>query len=138
MSAAVKLSILMPVYNEAKTVQTVIKRVLDVSFPCQVEVVIVDDASTDGTAEIIDHVHDERLINPHPANRGKGAAIRTATAAATGDFMVPLDADLEYQPEEIPKLLEPVLSGDADVVYGSRTFGSHSAYSFCTSRATRP
>lgn len=131
MSAAVKLSILMPVYNEAKTVQTVIKRVLDVSFPCQVEVVIVDDASTDGTAEIIEQVHDERLIKlRHPANRGKGAAIRTATAAATGDFMVPLDADLEYQPEEIPKLLEPVLSGDADVVYGSRTFGSHSAYSF--------
>ena len=63
MSAAVKLSILMPVYNEAKTVQTVIKRVLDVSFPCQVEVVIVDDASTDGTAEIIEQVHDERLIN---------------------------------------------------------------------------
>ena len=131
MSAAVKLSILMPVYNEAKTVQTVIKRVLDVSFPCQVEVVIVDDASTDGTAEIIEQVHDERLIKlRHPANRGKGAAIRTATAAATGDFMVPLDADLEYQPEEILKLLEPVLSGDADVVYGSRTFGSHSAYSF--------
>ena len=95
MSDAVKLSILMPVYNEAKTVQTVIKRVLDVSFPCQVEVVIVDDASTDGTAEIIEQVHDERLIKlRHPANRGKGAAIRTATAAATGDFMVPLDADL--------------------------------------------
>lgn len=131
MSAAVKLSILMPVYNEAKTVQSVIKRVLDVSFPCQVEVVIVDDASTDGTAEIIEQVHDERLIKlRHPANRGKGAAIRTATAAATGDFMVPLDADLEYQPEEILKLLEPVLSGDANVVYGSRTFGSHSAYSF--------
>ena len=131
MSDAVKLSILMPVYNEARTVQTVIKRVLDVSFPCQVEVVIVDDASTDGTAEIIDQFHDERLVKlRHPVNRGKGAAIRTATGAATGDFMVPLDADLEYQPEEIPKLLEPVLSGDADVVYGSRTFGSHSAYSY--------
>ena len=63
-------------------------------------------------------------------NRGKGAAIRTAVAAATGDFMVPLDADLEYQPEEIPRLLEPVLSGEAEVVYGSRSFGSHSAYSF--------
>ena len=100
-------------------------------FPCPVEVVIVDDASTDGTAEIIDQFHDERLVKlRHPANRGKGAAIRTAIAAATGDFMVPLDADLEYQPEEIPKLLEPVLSGDAEVVYGSRGFGSHSAYSF--------
>jgi glycosyltransferase involved in cell wall biosynthesis len=131
MSDAVKLSILMPVYNEARTVQAVVKRVLDVDFPCSVEVVIVDDASTDGTAEILGDIHDERLVKlRHPANRGKGAAIRTAVGAATGDFMVPLDADLEYQPEEIPKLLEPVLSGEAEVVYGSRGFGSHAAYSF--------
>jgi dolichol-phosphate hexosyltransferase len=131
MTRAVRLSILMPVYNEAKTVQTVVKRVLNVSFPCEIEVVIVDDASTDGTAELIDQLHDERLIKlRHPANRGKGGAIRTAAAAATGDFMVPLDADLEYQPEELPKLLEPVLSGEAEVVYGSRGFGSHAAYSF--------
>ena len=131
MSAAVKLSILMPVYNEARTVQSVVKRVLDVDFPCPVEVVIVDDASTDGTAEILGCLHDERLVKlRHPANRGKGAAIRTAVGAATGAFIVPLDADLEYQPEEIPKLLEPVLSGEAEVVYGSRAFGSHSAYSF--------
>jgi dolichol-phosphate hexosyltransferase len=126
-----KLSILMPVYNEARTVQTVVKRVLDVGFPCPVEVVIVDDASTDGTAEILDGLNDERLVKlRHPVNRGKGAAIRTAVGAARGDFMVPLDADLEYQPEEIPKLLEPVLSGEAEVVYGSRSFGSHAAYSF--------
>ena len=131
MSDAVKLSILMPVYNEARTVQTVIKRVLDVSFPCQVEVVIVDDASTDATADILSHLDDERLVKlRHPVNRGKGAAIRTAVAAATGDFMVPLDADLEYQPEEIPQLLEPVLSGETEVVYGSRSFGSHASYSF--------
>jgi len=131
MSGAVKLSILMPVYNEARTVQAVVKRVLDVDFPCPVEVVIVDDASTDGTAEIIDRFRDERLVkHRHHVNKGKSAAIRTATAAATGDFVVPLDADLEYLPEEIPKLLEPVLRGEAEVVYGSRTFGSHSAYSF--------
>jgi dolichol-phosphate hexosyltransferase len=131
MSGAAKLSILMPVYNEAQTAQAVLKRVLDVDFPCPVEVVVVDDASTDGTAEILDRLHDERLVKlRHPVNRGKGAAIRTAVGAATGDFMVPLDADLEYQPEEIPKLLEPVLSGEAEVVYGSRSFGSHSAYSF--------
>jgi glycosyltransferase involved in cell wall biosynthesis len=131
MSGQPKLSILMPVYNEARTVQAVIKRVLDVDFPCPVEVVIVDDASTDGTAEILAGFRDERLIMlQHPVNRGKGAAVRTAVAAATGDFMVPLDADLEYQPEEIPQLLQPVLSGEAEVVYGSRSFGSHAAYSF--------
>ena len=131
MSGAVKLSILMPVYNEARTVQAVVKRVLDVDFPCPVEVVIVDDASTDGTAEILGGIHDERVVKlRHPVNRGKGAAIRTAVGAATGDYMVPLDADLEYQPEEIPKLLEPVLAGEAEVVFGSRSFGSHAAYSF--------
>jgi dolichol-phosphate hexosyltransferase len=131
MTAAAKLSILVPVYNEAKTVEQIVKRVLDVSFPCQVEVVIVDDASTDGTAEIIDRFHDERLVKRrHQVNKGKSAAIRTAVAAATGDFIVPLDADLEYLPEELPTLLEPVLSGEAEVVYGSRSFGSHSAYSF--------
>jgi len=131
MTRAVKLSILVPVYNEAKTVEQIIKRVLDVSFPCPVEVVIVDDASTDGTAEIIDRFRDERLVkHRHHVNKGKSAAIRTAAATATGDFVVPLDADLEYLPEEIPKLLEPVLRGEAEVVYGSRTFGSHSAYSF--------
>ena len=131
MTRAVKLSILMPVYNEAATVQRAIKRVLDVSFPCPVEVVIVDDASTDGTSAIIDEFRDERLVKlRHPANRGKGAAIRTAAATASGNFIVPFDADLEYQPEDIPTLLRPVLSGEADVVYGSRMFGSHSAYSF--------
>jgi glycosyltransferase involved in cell wall biosynthesis len=126
-----KLSILMPVYNEAGTVQNAIKRVLDVSFPCPVELVVVDDASSDGTSEIIEGMHDERLIKlRHPANKGKGAAIRTAAAAATGNYMVPFDADLEYQPEEIADLLTPVLRGESDVVYGSRGFGSHSSYSF--------
>jgi dolichol-phosphate hexosyltransferase len=130
-SGAVTLSILVPVYNEARTVQAVLKRVLDVDFPCPVEVVVVDDASTDGTAEILGHLRDERLVTlRHPANRGKGAAIRTAAAAASGQFVVPLDADLEYQPEEIPRLLDPVLRGEAQVVYGSRGFGSHAAYSF--------
>jgi glycosyltransferase involved in cell wall biosynthesis len=127
----VKLSILMPVYNEAETVQTAVKRVLNVHFPCQVELIVVDDASADGTSEIIEGLHDDRMIKlKHPVNRGKGAAIRTAADAATGDYVVPFDADLEYQPEEIPGLLAPVLSGEAQVVYGNRTFGSHSAFSF--------
>ncbi len=131
MTRTLRLSILMPVYNEADTVQSAIKRVLDTSFPCPVELVVVDDASTDGTSAIIDGLHDERLTKlRHPVNRGKGAAVRTAADAATGDYVVPFDADLEYQPEEIPKLLQPVLHGEAEVVFGNRTFGSHSAYSF--------
>jgi dolichol-phosphate hexosyltransferase len=127
----VKLSILMPVYNELGTIHAAVKRVLDVSFPCPVELVLVDDASTDGTSEIIDGLNDPRLTKlRHPVNRGKGAAVRTAAAAATGDYVIPFDADLEYLPEEIPQLIAPVLSGEAEVVYGNRTFGSHSAYSF--------
>jgi glycosyltransferase involved in cell wall biosynthesis len=126
-----KLSILMPVYNEAGTVQTAVKRVLNVALPCSMELVLVDDASTDGTAEIIDGLNDERLIKlRHPVNLGKGAAVRTAASAATGDYALPFDADLEYEPEEIPELLRPVMSGEAEVVYGNRSFGSHSAYSF--------
>ena len=126
-----KLSILMPVYNEAETVQNAIKRLLDVNFPCPVEVVVVNDASTDGTSQIIDALDDDRLIKlRHTVNQGKGAAVRTAAAAATGEYMQPFDADMEYQPEDIPKLLQPVLRGEATVVFGNRTFGSHSAYSF--------
>ncbi|MGP7996436.1 MAG: glycosyltransferase family 2 protein [Streptosporangiaceae bacterium] len=128
-----KLSILMPVYNEAETVQNVIKRLLDVKFPCPIELVVVDDASTDGSSEILDALagDDERLnLLRHPVNMGKGAAIHTGAAAATGDYIMPFDADMEYQPEDIPGLLNPVLRGEAEVVYGNRTFGSHSAYSF--------
>jgi dolichol-phosphate hexosyltransferase len=127
----VKLSILMPVYNEADTVQSAIKGLLDVNFPCAIELVVVDDASTDGSSQIIDSLQDERLIKlKHPVNRGKGAAIRTAVGAASGDYVQLFDADLEYRPEDIPLLLEPALRGEAEVVYGNRTFGSHSAYSY--------
>ena len=126
-----KLSILMPVYNEAQTVQNAIKAVLDVEYPCSVELVVVDDASSDGTAEILDGVEDERLVKlRHPVNRGKGAAIRTAVAVATGDYVVLFDADLEYRPGDIPELLKPALAGEGQVVYGNRTFGSHSAFSY--------
>src|SRR6266498_4137544 len=103
----VKLSILMPVYNEQDRVANAVKQALDVDYPCPIELVVVD-----------------------PRNQGKGAAIRTAAAAASGDYMVILDADLEYDPEDIPKLLQPVLDGHAKVVYGNRTFGSHSSFSF--------
>jgi glycosyltransferase involved in cell wall biosynthesis len=127
----VKLSILMPVYNEEPTIANAVRQALDVKYPCDIELVVVDDGSRDGTAAILHAMDDPRLsVHVHPRNHGKGAAIRTAAAQATGDSMVILDADLEYDPNDIPRLLEPVLDGRASVVYGSRSFGSHSAYSF--------
>jgi len=127
----VKLSILMPVFNEAETVEVVVKRVLDVPYPCDVELVIVDDGSSDGTAALLAGIDDPRVsVHTHPANRGKGAAIRTAAAKATGTHVVMCDADLEYSPEDLPALLRPVLEGEAGVVYGTRSFSSHTAFSF--------
>ncbi len=127
----VKLSILMPVYNEEALIATAVKQALDVAYPCDVELVVVDDGSKDRTAEILAGFDDTRLsVIVHERNQGKGGAIRTAAANATGDYMVILDADLEYDPQDIPRLLEIVLDGRAEIVYGSRTFGSHSAYSF--------
>ena len=126
-----KLSVLVPVYNEAATLSAALKRVLDVEYPCDVEVVVVNDGSTDGTAAILDALDDPRTqVVHHRVNQGKGAAIRTAAQSATGDYMIICDADLEYAPEEIPTLLAPVLAGETQVVYGTRTFGSHTAYSF--------
>jgi glycosyltransferase involved in cell wall biosynthesis len=126
-----KLSVLMPVYNEVKTVPRVVKRVLDVQYPCDVELVIVDDGSRDGTGEVLAQLDDPRVIvQTHPRNRGKGAAVRTAASVATGTHVVICDADLEYAPEDLPALLRPVLAGEAEVVFGTRTFGSHTAYSF--------
>jgi dolichol-phosphate hexosyltransferase len=128
----VKLSILMPVYNERATLAAAVKDVLDVSFPCEIELVIVDDGSTDGTRELYGAwASDPRVsVHLHERNRGKGAAIATAAAVAAGDYVIMCDADLEYAPAEIPSLLAPVLEGDAKVVYGTRTFGSHNSYSF--------
>jgi len=127
----VKLSVLMPVYNEESTLEAIVERVLAVSFPCDSELILVDDGSTDGTAKILATLGDPRLItHTHDRNRGKGAAIRTAARIATGDYMVMCDADLEYSPEELPDLMSVVLRGDSEVVYGTRTFGSHTAYSF--------
>jgi glycosyltransferase involved in cell wall biosynthesis len=128
----VKLSILMPVYNEFATLASAIKEVLEVDYPCDVELVVVDDGSTDGTRDLYAALGgDPRVsIHMHVQNQGKGAAIRTAAAVATGDYVIMCDADLEYTPSEIPTLLAPVLHGDATVVYGTRTFGSHNAYSY--------
>jgi glycosyltransferase involved in cell wall biosynthesis len=128
----VKLSILMPVFNERATLAAAVKEVLSVSFPCEVELVIVDDGSTDGTRELYPALADDRRVSVllHERNRGKGAAVLTAAGAASGDYVIMCDADLEYAPAEIPSLLAPVLAGDAQVVYGTRTFGSHNSYSF--------
>jgi glycosyltransferase involved in cell wall biosynthesis len=122
----------MPVYNERDTLAAAVKEVLNVTFPCDVELVVVDDGSTDGTRELYRSLGDDPRISVHlhERNRGKGAAIRTAAAAASGDYVIMCDADLEYSPAEIPSLLAPVIAGDAEVVYGTRTFGSHNAYSY--------
>ena len=127
-----KLSILMPVYNEQATLAAALKEVLNVEFPCEVEVVVVDDGSTDGSRELYSSLTDDPRVKVHlhERNRGKGAAIRTAAAAATGDYVIMYDADLEYSAAEIPALLAPVIAGQAEVVYGTRTFGSHNAYSY--------
>ena len=127
-----KLSILMPVYNERTTLVAAVKDVLNVSFPCEIELVIVDDGSTDGTRDLYGGLSDDERVRVllHERNQGKGAAVATAAAAASGDYVIMCDADLEYSPAEIPTLLAPVLAGDAEVVYGTRTFGAHNSYSF--------
>lgn len=131
-AAPVKLSILMPVYNERPTLESAVKRVLDVDYPVEIELVIVDDGSTDGTRELYPLWQDDSRVNIHlkPTNGGKGSAIRKGAELATGDYVIMCDADLEYAPEEIPSLLSPVLDGEATVVYGTRTFGSHNAFSY--------
>src|SRR5262245_54197813 len=127
-----KLSVLMPVYNEVSTLQLAVKQVLSVAYPCDVELVIVDDGSTDGTRELYPALAADPAVRVHlhEHNQGKGAAIRTAAGLATGDYVIMCDADLEYVPAEIPSLLRPVLDKEAEVVYGTRTFGSHNAYSY--------
>jgi glycosyltransferase involved in cell wall biosynthesis len=117
-----RLSVLIPAFNEQATISAIVERVR--ALPGVHETIVVDDCSTDGTGRILDELSADgvRVIH-HPENRGKGAAIRTALEAATGDVIVIQDADLEYDPEEFPRLLQPILDGRADVVYGSRFLG---------------
>lgn len=111
------LSIVMPVFNERETIREALRRVRGVSW--NKEIVVVDDASTDGTREILEQEPGIRLLT-HADNQGKGAAIRTALKAAQGDIIIVQDADLEYDPNEIPRLIAPIASGECRVVYGSR------------------
>jgi dolichol-phosphate hexosyltransferase len=127
------LSILMPVFNERETVEAAIDQVLGADYPvAEVQLVIVDDGSTDGTAELlVERAEDPRVaLVSHEKNAGKGVAIQTALKHATGAHAAIMDADLEYDPADIGKLLQPILAGEADVVFGSRGFESHSAFSF--------
>ncbi len=126
-----KVSILMPVFNEQDRLGEALKQCLSQDYPCDWELVVVNDGSSDQTAHILDSWDGDRLrVIHHERNQGKGAAIRTAVSSASGEYMVILDADLEYDPADIPRLLQPVLAGRARVVYGNRTFGGHAAYSF--------
>lgn len=121
-----KLSIIVPAYNEAATLKNIIDRVMAVEMPVEKEIIVIDDCSTDDTPAILDILakHNEILkIQRHTVNQGKGAAIRTAQTMVTGDFVVIQDADLEYDPHELPKLLQPLIDDVADAVYGSRFLG---------------
>ncbi len=118
------LSVIVPVYNERATVAEIIRRMRAVSIPLALDIIVVDDGSTDGTDKILATLQDStvRLIS-HERNRGKGAAIRTGLEQARGDLLLVQDADLEYDPDDWNRLLEPALRGRAEVVYGSRFTG---------------
>jgi glycosyltransferase involved in cell wall biosynthesis len=122
----------MPVYNESATVERAIREVLDANVGIDIELIVVDDGSTDGTSEILSGTHwPERVrVLRHEANRGKGAAVRTALDAARGEFSAIFDADLEYDPNDLANLTPPLLRGDTNAVFGVRAFDGYTSHSF--------
>ena len=127
------LSILMPVYNEIERVEQAIHEVMQADLPIPFELVIVDDGSTDGTTELLDRMEwpDGRVrLHRHDRNQGKGAAVRTALRDARGDFSAIFDADLEYDPHDLGKLLPPLIDGETNAVFGVRAFDGYTSHSF--------
>lgn len=125
-----KISIVIPVYNEALTISELVGKVLDVSFPIEREILIVDDCSNDGTDKVLEELSrryaaEKIKIMRNEKNRGKGAIVIRGLEAACGDLVVVQDADFEYSPSELPRLIEPILKGEADAVYGSRFQGGY-------------
>jgi len=118
------LSVVIPVYNERSTVAEIIRRIRAVEIPLTLQVIVVDDGSSDGSDKVLQALEDSTVrVIRHTHNQGKGAAIRTGMEAMTGDLLLIQDADLEYDPDDWPRLLEPILKGKARVVYGSRFTG---------------
>ncbi len=120
----VKLSVVIPAYNEVRSVESLLSRVREVRL--NLEVIVVDDGSTDGTRDLLSRLRDEGVIDIlvfQEVNKGKGAALRAGFERVTGHIIAVQDADLEYDPHELPSLMEPILAGKADAVYGSRFLG---------------
>lgn len=132
-----KVSIIIPAYNEAKTLEKIVEKILSASIPLEKETIIIDDGSTDGTGEIAEKLwlqgKVQRVLR-HKENLGKGTAVREGCAQATGELILIQDADLEYNPNDYPKLLAPILRNEADVVFGSRfkSDSNQGAYFFNT------